>query len=42
MLGNRFLEETYRGTYAGEFFDGKGMLGYDNVTSKYAGPGSIR
>jgi hypothetical protein len=37
VLDNRFLEETYRGTYAGESFNGMGMMGYDNVTNKYAG-----
>ncbi len=37
VLDNRFLEEIYRGTYAGEPFNGMGMMGYDNVTNKYAG-----
>ncbi|WBS04547.1 DUF1579 family protein [Pseudoduganella sp. SL102] len=36
VLDKRFLEETYHGTYAGEPFDGKATMGYDNVTNKYA------
>ncbi len=37
IMGGRYIEEHYQGTYAGQPFVGKGMQGYDNVTKKYFG-----
>jgi hypothetical protein len=35
VLGGRFLQEEYKGTYMGQPFDGMGLTGYDNVLKKY-------
>ena len=35
ILGNRYLEEHYEGTFMGQPFSGMGITGYDNVTRKY-------
>jgi uncharacterized protein DUF1579 len=37
VLGNRFLQTTYQGTFMGQPFSGIGYTGYDNVTKKYVG-----
>ena len=35
VLGNRYLEQHYDGTFMGQPFSGIGYVGYDNVTKKY-------
>jgi hypothetical protein len=35
VLGNRFLQTTYKGEWMGETFIGMGFEGYDNVKKKY-------
>jgi hypothetical protein len=35
VLGDRFLEERFDGTFMGAPFQGIGFLGYDNVAKKY-------
>lgn len=37
VLGNRFVESKYEGTFMGQPFSGIGYTGYDNVTKKYVG-----
>ena len=37
VLGNRFVQETYEGTFMGQPFSGMGYWGYDNITKKYTG-----
>jgi len=37
ILGGRYLEEKFDGTFMGQPFQGMGMTGYDNVTKKYVG-----
>ena len=37
VLGNRFVETKYQGTFMGQPFSGIGYTGYDNVTKKYIG-----
>ncbi|MGE5277075.1 MAG: DUF1579 domain-containing protein [Acidobacteriota bacterium] len=37
VLGNRFVETKYQGTFMGQPFSGIGYTGYDNVTKKYVG-----
>jgi len=37
VLGNRFVETKYQGTFMGQPFSGIGYEGYDNVTKKYVG-----
>lgn len=37
IMGKRYLEEQYQGTYGGQPFTGMGLQGYDNVTKKYFG-----
>jgi hypothetical protein len=37
IMGNRYLEERYQGTFGGQPFTGMGVWGYDNVTKKYFG-----
>jgi len=37
VLGNRFVEQKYQGTFMGQPFSGIGYTGYDNVTKKYVG-----
>ena len=35
VLGNRYIEQRFNGTYAGQPFSGIGYVGYDNVSKKY-------
>lgn len=35
ILGKRFLEQNYQSSVRGQQFQGKGMIGYDNVTHSY-------
>jgi hypothetical protein len=35
VLGNRYLEQHYDGSFMGQPFSGIGFIGYDNVTKKY-------
>ena len=35
VLGNRYLEQRYEGTFMGQPFSGLGYTGYDNVGKKY-------
>jgi len=35
ILGGRYLEEKFDGTFMGQPLQGMGMTGYDNVTKKY-------
>lgn len=35
VLGGRYLEEKFDGTFMGQPFQGQGLFGYDNVTKKY-------
>ncbi len=37
VLGDRFVQTKYEGTFLGEAFNGVGYTGYDNVTKKYEG-----
>jgi hypothetical protein len=37
VLGNRFIEQKYDGTFMGQPFSGIGYTGYDNVTKRYVG-----
>ncbi|MFY9552842.1 MAG: DUF1579 domain-containing protein [Thermoanaerobaculia bacterium] len=37
VLGNRYVEQKYDGTFMGEPFNGVGYTGYDNVQKKYVG-----
>ncbi len=37
LLGGRFLEEKYSGTFMGMPFEGIGVLGFDNVQKQYVG-----
>jgi hypothetical protein len=37
VLGNRFVQQTYEGTFMGQPFSGMGYMGYDNITKKYTG-----
>jgi hypothetical protein len=37
VLGNRFVEMKYQGTFMGQPFSGIGYQGYDNVQKKYIG-----
>jgi hypothetical protein len=37
VLGNRYVETRYTGTFMGQPFSGIGYTGYDNVTKKYVG-----
>ena len=37
VLGDRFVQTKYEGTFLGEAFNGVGYTGYDNVTKKYQG-----
>jgi hypothetical protein len=37
ILGGRYLEEKFDGTFMGQPFSGEGVTGYDNVTKKYMG-----
>jgi hypothetical protein len=35
ILGNRFLEERFEGEAAGESFNGRGIMGYDNAARRF-------
>jgi len=35
MLGGRFSEQTYSGTFKGKTFDGRGFTGYDNLKKQF-------
>ncbi|HEX5130999.1 MAG TPA: DUF1579 domain-containing protein [Candidatus Krumholzibacteria bacterium] len=35
VMGGRYLEEKYTGTFMGMAFEGKGTLGYDNMGKQY-------
>ncbi|GAB2869013.1 hypothetical protein GCM10027277_42660 [Pseudoduganella ginsengisoli] len=37
IMGGRYIEEHFNGTYGGQPFTGMGLQGYDNVTKKYFG-----
>ncbi|HEX7252621.1 MAG TPA: DUF1579 domain-containing protein [Thermoanaerobaculia bacterium] len=37
VLGNRYVEMQYQGTFMGQPFSGIGYQGYDNTTKKYIG-----
>jgi len=37
VLGNRFIQMKYEGTFMGQPFSGMGFQGYDNVSKKYVG-----
>ena len=37
VLGNRFVQEKFQGTFMGQPFSGMGYTGYDNVMKKYVG-----
>jgi hypothetical protein len=35
IMGGRFLEENFTGTAMGQPFEGRGILGYDNIKKEY-------
>lgn len=35
ILGGRYLEQTYKGDFGGMPFEGRGIMGYDNVKKQY-------
>lgn len=37
IMGNRYLQEEYKGTMMGQPFTGMGIQGYDNVMKRYFG-----
>ncbi len=37
IMGGRYLQEEFQGTYGGQPFTGMGTMGHDNVTGKYFG-----
>lgn len=37
IMGGRYLQEDFQGTYGGQPFTGMGVMGHDNVTGKYFG-----
>jgi hypothetical protein len=37
VLGNRYVQQSYEGTFMGQPFSGMGFMGYDNITKKYTG-----
>ena len=37
VLGNRYLHMTFKGDFSGMPFEGRGVLGYDNVRKTYFG-----
>ena len=37
LLGGRFLQEKFTGTFMGMPFEGIGLMGYDNVKKEYVG-----
>src|SRR5262245_35226465 len=37
ILDGRFLEDTFKGTFMGAPFQGRGLTGYDNIKKKYIG-----
>lgn len=37
ILGGRFLEQKFNGTFMGQPFEGRGIYGYDNLRKEYTG-----
>jgi hypothetical protein len=37
IMGDRYLQESYEGSFMGQPFTGMGIQGFDNVTKKYFG-----
>ena len=37
LLGGRFVQQTFKGEYGGQPFQGMGLSGYDNAKKKYVG-----
>jgi hypothetical protein len=37
VLGNRYVQQTFEGTFMGQPFSGIGYTGYDNIGKKYMG-----
>ncbi len=37
VLGGRYIQESFKGTFMGQPFSGIGYTGYDNVTGQYIG-----
>lgn len=37
VFGGRFLEQVYQGEFNGNPFEGKGIMGYDNIQKKFQG-----
>ncbi len=37
VFGGRFLESNFRGTFMGQPFEGRGLLGYDNAGKQFVG-----
>ena len=37
IMGGRFLEQTFNGTFMGGPFEGRGIYGYDNMRQEYTG-----
>ena len=37
IFGGRFLEQTFSGTAMGKPFEGRGIIGYDNLRKEYTG-----
>jgi hypothetical protein len=35
ILGGRYVEQTYSGSWSGKPYTGKGVIGYDNVLNEY-------
>ena len=35
IFGGRYLKMKYEGTYAGQTFNGEGLMGFDNTSSKF-------
>ena len=37
IMGGRFLEQKFNGTFMGQPFEGRGLYGYDNLRKEYTG-----
>ena len=37
VFGGRFLEQVYQGEFGGNPFEGKGIMGYDNIQKRFQG-----
>lgn len=35
IMGGRYIEDTFTGTFMGEPFQGRGITGFDNIKKKY-------